>query len=276
MTSFLATRIVAVFYVAVSLVAVASLVRPQKVPFWLVAGSMGAVAGLHFAVLVTRGILAGGLPLANVSDDLSLFAFVAASVTVAVTWKSRVPQIAPLASFIVAGLMAISFTATPDVVMPPGHRSSWLPIHIATAFLGNALFMMAGLTSVIYLVQERRLKSKRGSLSASTQRLPPLETLDHLSIRFVQFGFPMLTLGLLTGVIYGHEVLGTFWVWDPRNTISFLIWLLYAVLLHFRMSIGWRGRKLALLTLAGVVATLVSMVGLNLAEVGVHGRSFIL
>lgn len=277
MSTLLATRIVAVFYVLVSVLGLIQLFRPRRMPFPVVAAAMGGVAVLHLAVLVARGMAAGGLPLTNVADDLSLFAFVAASVSAAVSCRGQVPQLASLSSFIVAGLMTVSFVGGHEVHLPPGQRSGWLPVHIATAFLGNALFMMAGLTALVYLVQERRLKARgtrfrpRGS-----DRLPPLETLDHLTVRFIQFGFPMLTLGLLTGVIYAKQVLGTFWVWDPRNTLSLLIWLLYALLLHFRLTIGWRGRKLALLTVVGVVASLISMVGMNLAAVGVHGKDFLL
>jgi cytochrome c-type biogenesis protein CcsB len=273
----LALRIVAVLYWMVAIGSVIHLIRPGRISGRTVAAALGSTAAAHLVVLVSRGIQAGGLPVTNLHDDFSLFAFIAAALSSILAWQTRVSQVAPLAALLVAALMGAVFTAEPAAPVPATLRSGWLPVHIASAFLGNALFLMAGLVSLVFLVQERRLKGKKARwVPPGPHRLPPLETLDQVSVRLIQFGFPLLTLGLITGALYGRQFWGTYWIWDARNTLSLLIWLLYALLLHFRLTIGWRGRRLALLTVAGVVATIVSMVGLNLAEVGTHGKDYLL
>ncbi|MGF1509547.1 MAG: cytochrome c biogenesis protein CcsA [Myxococcota bacterium] len=273
----LALRTVAVLYVLVAVASVIHLVRPARLAARTIAAALGATACAHLVVLVARGVQAGGLPITNLHDDFSMFSFVAASLSSILALRTKVQQVAPLSALLIAALMMAVFTAEPTESVPATLRSGWLPVHIACAFLGNALFLMAGLVSIVFLVQERRLKGKKARwVPSGPDRLPPLETLDQVSVRLIQMGFPLLTIGLMTGALYGREFWGTYWIWDARNTLSLLIWLLYALLLHFRITIGWRGRRLALLTLAGVVATLVSMVGLNLAQVGTHGKDFLL
>jgi ABC-type transport system involved in cytochrome c biogenesis permease subunit len=81
-----------------------------------------------------------------------------------------------------------------------------------------------------------------------------------------------MTLALLSGALYGREVWGVYWRWELRNVVSVVVWALFAILLHFRITIGWRGRKAALLTLVGVMATLISLVGLGMLGFGHHGQ----
>jgi cytochrome c-type biogenesis protein CcsB len=171
----------------------------------------------------------------------------------------------------------IGIVRGPEGQIPDQLKSHWLAVHIALAFLGDALFAIAGIVAAVYLVQERKLKSKKkkqlAKVGTGLHALPALEALDKVSIQLILWGFPMMTLGLITGALYAKSVRGHYWSWDPLNTVSLLVWVLYAVLLHFRITIGWRGRKLAILTVLGVVATLMAFVGLGLAGGGAHGPS---
>jgi cytochrome c-type biogenesis protein CcsB len=273
----LAHRIVAVLYVMTGLASIYSLFRPGRLSFRTIAAALAATAAAHVLVVVAMSVQVGGLPITNHRDDFSLFALAAAIVASAIGLRSRVGPVAPLAAILVAGLMGFVFVEVAEQPMPARLQSGWLPIHIATAFFGDALFLSAGIVSLLYLVQERRLKRRKAKfVPEGPYRLPPLEVLDQLSLRLLQFGFPLLTIGLVTGSLYGRQFWGTYWIWDGKNTLAVIIWLLYAVLLHFRMTIGWRGRRVALLTVIGVFATLVSMVGVNLAQVGTHGKDYML
>jgi len=122
---------------------------------------------------------------------------------------------------------------------------------------------------VLYLVQERRLKQKKTRPTPS--RLPPLEVLDQLSLRMIQVGFPLLTLAIISGWLLGTGRSNA--AASARLLSVHIVWLLYAVLLHFRLWIGWRGRRLAWLTVFGLVAAIVS-VGLNVtrAKIQSSGR----
>lgn len=212
-------------------------------------------------------------PLADLHDGLSLLGFVAAFIAIGIAWKSGVPQTAGFASVLVAVIVGTAVLIEPTVAMPESQNSPWLPVHIAFAFLGEAAFVVAGIVAIVYLIQERRLKAKKTKfhkVGTGLNKLPALEILDNVSVRLIQLGFPFMVIGLGAGAVYSEEVSGVYWSWNLLNIVSVLVLLLFALLLHFRMTIGWRGRKAAVLTLTGVVATLLALVGLGLAGVGAH------
>ena len=188
------------------------------------------------------------------------------------------PQAAAFVAILVAALTILAAVIDPGTAGPERLRSPWLPVHIALAFLGEASFAVAGIVSFVYLIQERRLKQKRKKIhkiGTGLHKLPALEILDNVSVRLIQLGFPMMTFGLIAGAIYSKEVSGHYWTWGLLNTVSLLVSILYALLLHFRLTIGWRGRKAAVLTLVGVLATLVALVVLGVAGVGAHGQDYV-
>jgi len=148
----------------------------------------------------------------------------------------------------------------------------WLPIHVGLAFLGDAVFALAFSASLLYLVQERRLKAHRGP--SLLRHLPSLETLDRLNYACLVWGLVLLTLGMVTGIIWAHAAWGRFWSSDPKVLFSFLIWGIYAILLQGRMIAGWRGRWAATLTIAGFAVLVLSLVGVNVLALGNHGKAF--
>ena len=149
----------------------------------------------------------------------------------------------------------------------------WLPVHVLLAFLGDAMFAIACSASVLYLIQERRLKAHRGR--GVLRHLPSLERLDQVSHTCLKWGLILLTLGIVTGIVWAHEAWGQgFWLSDAKVLMTLLVWALYMVLLQGRMTAGWRGRWAAQLTIAGFAVIVVSLVGVNLLGLGIHGRSF--
>lgn len=139
----------------------------------------------------------------------------------------------------------------PSVILPqgiiehdPSLRNPWILIHIALVFLGEALFTIAFIAGVLYLFQEKRIKSKR--IGTFLMKLPSLTSLDNLNQVCLFLGFPLVTLGLALGLLSAKEIWGTFWSWGPKETWSIVTWFLYAVLIHGRLATGWRGRKAAL------------------------------
>lgn len=240
-----------------------------------VALTMGGLA--HLVALGARANELGSFPMANTHDALSLFGFTLAATALAIASTSRVPQVGPIASVVVAVVVGLSIFVEPAHAVPERLRSPWLPVHIGLAFLGNAAFVVAGMVSIVYLLQENRLKHKRGRLpkpGTGLHRLPALELLDRISVRLIEVGFPLMTLALVSGALYGKEVWGAYWKWELRNAVSVIVWALFAILLHFRITIGWRGRKAAFLTLIGVAATLISLVGLSLLGFGHAGQDY--
>ena len=130
-----------------------------------------------------------------------------------------------------------------------GVRMSWLVAHIVALLLAYAALCFSLLASVLYLVQERRIKSKpRPGKSAWVlfDWLPPLETLERISHATLEFGFPFMTVGLILGAVLAQETaLGGAYFRDPRVIASFAMWVVYVLLLWIRRGAGLRGRRAA-------------------------------
>ena len=150
-------------------------------------------------------------------------------------------------------------------------QNVWLTVHIVFIFAGNGVFAIAFLAGIMYLIQERQIKSKQ--LGLLYHRLPALEILDALNYNSLILGFPLLTLGMLSGSIFAQYTLGTFWRWDPKEVWSLITWLLYAALLHGRLVSGWRGRRSAMISIIGFLVLIFSFLGVNFLVKGYHSFS---
>jgi cytochrome c-type biogenesis protein CcsB len=243
---------------------------PSRLFLWLV----GAGLALHVASITIRALLVGHVPVANFGEGLSLLAALLVALFLVV--QRRGPLIAlgavvmPLAFGLTLAASVLKGGAQP---LPAILQSVWLPVHVLLAFLGDAVFAIACSASVLYLIQERRLKAHRGR--GVLRQLPSLERLDKVSHTCLKWGLILLTLGIVTGIVWAHEAWGRGdWVGDPKLLFSLLVWALYTVLLQGRMTAGWRGRWAAQLTIAGFAVIVVSLVSVNLLGLGIHGRAF--
>ena len=154
--------------------------------------------------------------------------------------------IAPLA--LLMTLAAFAF-GTGGEELPPGLKTYWLPLHVTLAFLGNAAFALACAVSLMYLLQEYQLKRKK--VNSLMKHFPPLEALDRLNYVLLVWGFPLMTLGIITGSMWAGVHWGNYWSWESRQIASGIAWLFYAGLLHGRITAGLRGKKAAILTMVG-------------------------
>jgi cytochrome c-type biogenesis protein CcsB len=234
---------------------------------------LAAAAIVHALEILSRSVAAGHIAVTSFDDGLSFLAWTLTVVYLtldrgrALTVVGAI--IAPLA-FLLTLVAYVIVSGTGE--LPPTLRSAWLPVHVTLAFLGNAVFALAFATSLVYLFEDKRLKAKRPPRSAGL--FPSLERLDRLNHRLLVWGFPFLTLGILSGAIWAHFAWGQFWSWEARETWSFLTWLLYAALIHGRIAGGWRGRRAATLTIVGFALLVVSFVSANFLFPGRHGGSF--
>ena len=120
-------------------------------------------------------------------------------------------------------------------MLPATLRSVWLPIHVTLAILGYAMFVLAASVSLVYLVYESKLKSKR-ALGPANEGAPSLEKLDRINYRLLGWGFLMLSLAIVSGAIWADATWGHFWSWEPEESWSLVIWILYAGLLESRLD----------------------------------------
>jgi cytochrome c-type biogenesis protein CcsB len=237
--------------------------------------TLGGGAALQSGDLLTRGVLAGNVPVTNFGQALIFLGWLTAIAGLIVILRWRMPVIGVYVAPIVMVVLAVGAATlqTARLAMPESLRSAWLPVHVTFALLGYALFVLAAIVSVVYLVYERRLKAKRPLLPAD-ERTPSLEKLDRISYRLLGWGFLMLSLAIVTGAIWADAIWGHFWSWDPAETWTLLIWFLYAGLLESRLTVGWQGRRAATLTIAVFTVLVGSFVGVSLLAGGKHGGNF--
>lgn len=227
---------------------------------------------IHTVALITRFIEAGYTPVTNLHESLSFFAWMIIGVLLIANLKYRIKVLGSFLTPIALILMLFAFALPKEIVpLAPALRSFWHPFHVVFAFLGNAIFTLAFCSGIMYLLQEHQLKSKK--IGALAKRLPPLKVLDDLNYQSLTFGFPLLTLGIITGAIWADYAWGRYWGWDPKETWSLITWLLYAALLHQRLTVGWRGRKAAIMAIVGFMVVIFTFLGVNLILPGLHTYS---
>jgi cytochrome c-type biogenesis protein CcsB len=236
---------------------------------------LGAGAVFHALDLAARGLQAGNIPVTNFAESLSFLAWLVAlaGLIMIVRFQMAVTG-AYVGAAVTVALIASSLTTRAGrIVIPETLRSLWLPIHVTLAFLGYALFVLAATVSLVYLAYERRLKAKVPIGPAAT-RAPSLEKLDRINFNLLGWGFVLLSLAILSGAIWADATWGHFWSWEPKESWSLAIWILYAALLESRLAAGWRGRRAAALTIVVFTVLVGSFVGLSLIFPGKHGGSF--
>jgi cytochrome c-type biogenesis protein CcsB len=205
----------------------------------------------------------GVAPVLSLKSALSFFGWSILGVYIVFHLKFRLMVLGSFIAPLVACLLIIS-SAIPsaDVTVKPVFRSLWLTVHVSTSFVGNGMFAVTFVAAVMYLIQESHIKKKKfGPLYS---RLPSLATLDAINHYTLIWGFPFLTAGMITGAIYAQYALGSYWRWDPKEVWSLITWLFYAVLLHERLAVGWRGRRAALMAIIGFAVLSFTFIGASL------------
>jgi cytochrome c-type biogenesis protein CcsB len=217
----------------------------------------------HTLFLGCRYYFLGAAPVFSLKGALSFFAWAIIGAYLIFHLKFRLMVLGSFIAPLAACLMIISSSIPGvDVSVKPALKSLWLTVHVMASFLGNGMFAVTFIAGIMYLIQEYQIKNKKfGSLYT---RLPSLETLDSISRHSLMYGFPLLTIGMITGAIYAQHALGSYWRWDPKEVWSLITWLLYAALLHERLAVGWRGRRAAFMAIFAFLVLIFSFIGASI------------
>jgi cytochrome c-type biogenesis protein CcsB len=156
-------------------------------------------------------------------------------------------------------------TAEPLV---PALNSYWIYIHVSVTLTSYAAFAMAGGLGVMYLFKERA--EQRGSTSRFYAAFPDLETIDELGYKTIMIGFPLLAFGIILGAMWANYAWGGYWSWDPKETWSLIVWLIYGAYIHARMTRGWEGRRAAIYAVFGFLMVIFCFWGVNFLLSGLH------
>ena len=166
---------------------------------------------------------------------------------------------------------AVTLLYRPSAPLVPALQSIWLVIHVSAAIFSGGIFLLSNTVAATYLWLDR-MESK-GERSAFAKRLPTLEVLDQLSYRLVALVFPLWTFAIIAGAIWAEAAWGRYWGWDPKETWSFITWILYAAYLHARVTAGWKGKRAAWLSLIAGSCYLFNYVYVNVWGTGRHTYS---
>lgn len=211
----------------------------------------------HFVSLVEHGLVLGRFPVTNIAEASSLFAFLITLGFLVVYWAYQMTSLSVFAFPIVFVMtLASALSERPGMPISPLVEKRWVPVHVSFALVGYAALILAFLAAVMYLIQERELK--RHQPHAFYYRLPPLETIDGLGARALTIGFPFITLGMLIGMVGAAGAWGAGWMTDPKVALTFVLWVIYLLLVLTRVGAGWRGRKAAVFAIFGMLMALVS------------------
>jgi ABC-type uncharacterized transport system permease subunit len=217
----------------------------------------------HTVTVVREGIVEGRLPLTNMAEYLLVLGWIVLTLHLYLWYRLEVE----ISGVVLLPLAAVMTFVSMELMRSEPARSAatpdgWFLFHTTVSTLGMAFLSVAFAMSVIYLAQDRVLKSKKAF--KLLDRLPSLQKADQIGVRSLTVGFILLTMGIGTGVVVNAEVHERLVVMGPKQIFPVLAWLVFAAILIFRPMLGFRGRKSAYLTIAGFALGLLTVIGMTL------------
>lgn len=224
---------------------------------------------LQTLYILSRYQLAGHTPITSQHEAVVFFAWATTWAYLSFRWRYTVKNFGTFVSWLIFILLVISSLASREVSqLLPALQSWWLPVHAGVSLLAYGFLSLAFCGGLMYLLQERELKSKRFGYFFT--RLPSLDALDQLNSHCLTTGFVFLTLGIISGSIWARQAWGTYWQWDPKETWSLITWIIYLIQIHQRFTVGWRGKRAAVMAIVGFAAVVFTLWGVNYLLGGVH------
>lgn len=228
-------------------------VHPARIAVWIFLAAFIA----HTATILLAWWQTGHSPILTIHDGLSFFAWGMAGTYLLFQLKTKTRVLGAFVSPITFVLLLMASTGQGEpVIIPDILKNGLVSFHAMLSVIGEALFAIASLAGCMYLIQDSRIKGKKtGRL---IKYLPSLRDLDRVNYASLLWGFPLLTLGILAGALWGRVAWGSLWQWDPKLLWTSAAWILYAFLLHQRLALGWKGRKAAAFSVAAVIVLLLA------------------
>lgn len=236
----------------------------QKEKVRIVARRILILSGvLQTCYILSRFILAGNTPITTPHETVFFFAWATTWAYLSFRWRYTVKNFGTFTSILIMVLIAIA-AMVPRSINPlaPALQSWWLPVHAGVSIIAYGFLGLAFIGGLMYLVQEWELKSKR--LGYFFSRFPSLDALDQLNRHCLTTGFIFLTLGIVTGSLWARQSWGTYWRWDPKEVWSLITWFIYLIQFHQRITVGWRGKRAAVMAIIGFCVVIFTLWGVIL------------
>jgi cytochrome c-type biogenesis protein CcsB len=218
----------------------------------------------HTLAIVARYNATGHLPWSGHYEYVLMGGWFMIAGTLFVGWQNKTLQgLAVGTAPLVVIMMGYGYMQNPGLTpMAASLKTIWLYIHVYFAWISFGAYALAMAAGVLYL-----LKSKSEAQEVPNpayDRFPTLGRLDELIFRYVVFGFITDTIMICAGAIWAKDLWGSYWAWDPVETWSLISWLIYGIIIHLRVTFGWRERRLAWLAVAAMSTVIICFFGVNL------------
>jgi cytochrome c-type biogenesis protein CcsB len=246
-------------------------------------GVLCAVLGLaaQIGCLTTRGIAAGRVPWGNLYEFISVACAVGVTTWLVVSTRKPIRHLGMFVMLPVVLLLGLAGTVLYVAAGPlmPALNSYWLWIHVSTASVSVGIFLVGGVLGMLYLLRagyEKRVAKGVTEVSfpfSIGARLPAADGLEQLTFRVHAFAFPIWTFAIICGAIWAEAAWSRYWGWDPKETVAFISWVVYAAYLHARATAGWRGTKAVSIAMLGFATMLVNIYVINFVVSGLHSYS---
>jgi len=236
-------------------------------------GSWLVRAGLlfHTGALAMRTVQTSYLPLTSQYEFATSFAWGISLFFVGFELRYKIRTLGVFATPLILIVTFYAALQSSEIrPLMPALQSKWLVVHVSTAVLSYGSFAVACAVSIMYLIRD---KIKEDDFTRA--HMPQLSILDNISYKAITFGFFMLTLVIITGAIWAERAWGRYWQWDPKETWSFITWIIYALYLHVRLNRGWRNKKAAWYAIIGFASILFTYIGVNTLLAGYHSYGLI-
>nr|YP_009397604.1 cytochrome c biogenesis protein ccs1 [Dipterosiphonia australica]ARW66790.1 cytochrome c biogenesis protein ccs1 [Dipterosiphonia australica] len=274
----------------------------------LLSKSLTVVINIMLAFsLLTRWIYNKYFPLSNLYESLIFLAWSITLIQILIENKTRNKVIGavtmPITLFIIA-FTSISLPKDIKMAAPlvPALKSNWLMMHVTVMMISYATLIVGSLLSILFLIissdytvniqgnSNNSFKKilfrynlyNQNSLVNSinnqkeTSRMNLMQLLDNLSYRIIGFGFPLLTVGIVSGAVWANDAWGTYWSWDPKETWALITWIIFAIYLHSRLNKQAEGKKPAFIASLGFVIIWICYLGVNFLGKGLHSYGWLL
>nr|YP_009667615.1 CcsA [Cheilolejeunea xanthocarpa]QCW58390.1 CcsA [Cheilolejeunea xanthocarpa] len=201
--------------------------------------------------------------------------------------------------------LGLSKTMQQSIPLVPALQSHWLMMHVTTMLISYSTLLCGSLLAItLQIVAATRHKNfpitynaklffdysldpklKNSEIYDESQKTlyfinfrkwKIIDELDNYSYRLISFGFPLLTIGILSGAVWANESWGSYWNWDPKETWALITWLVFAAYLHTRMIKGWRTKQSAIIASLGFFIIWICYLGVNLVGKGLHSYGWLL
>ncbi|MGP4015207.1 c-type cytochrome biogenesis protein CcsB [Saccharopolyspora sp. 5N708] len=257
--------------------------RPLAERLGGMAVSMTVLGALvHAASLLLRGFATGRVPWGNMYEFGSAICLAAVIAWLIVLFRqlrterrdTTAAQLRGLGGFLMLPVVVLLFLSgtvlyAQAAPLQPALQSYWIVIHVTAAIISSGALLFAGVASVLYVVRSG-YENNPLKMAKFGSRLPTSQALDRIAYRATVIIFPVWTFAIVAGAIWAEAAWGRFWGWDPKETCSFIAWVVYAAYLHARATAGWRGVRAAWINIFGLAVMIFNLFFINIVVAGLH------